>query len=45
MYSKAILSPGSYCADFFYKSNPLLLIVTMRSTVTKLSRIIFIYNF
>lgn len=30
---------------FFFKSNPLLLIVTMRPTVTKLSRILFIYNF
>lgn len=45
MYSKTILSPGSYCADFFFKLNPLLLIATMHSTVTKLSKILFIYNF
>lgn len=29
----------------FFLLNPLLLIATMHSTVTKLSRILFIYNF
>lgn len=29
----------------FFLLNPILLIVTMCSTVTKLSRILFIYNF
>lgn len=30
---------------FFFKLNPLFLIATMCSTVTKLSKVLFIYNF